>query len=141
MLRARGVNLSPGWMYAYAYPDHCRGLAAAALPDRQRRQASSRHKAFQVFGGIDDGSAPTWAVSRHSEVPDDLRSRTIAFQSQLAARLDHRADRRAQALLYPARGQGDRISRGCGPRRLHLERHQHRLAQGRMAGLAPAAQK
>ena len=41
-------------------------------------------KAFQVFGGIDDGSAK--AVSyRLSDIPEEMRSRTITFQSQLPA--------------------------------------------------------
>ena len=56
-------------------------LAAAAL--QAAVPAFAGNKGFQVFGAIDDGSAPTWAVSRHSEVPADLRSKTIAFQSQL----------------------------------------------------------
>lgn len=56
-------------------------LAAAAL--QTAAPAIAGNKGFQVFGAIDDGSAPTWAVSRHSEVPADLRSKTIVFQSQL----------------------------------------------------------
>ncbi|MGL4590981.1 MAG: L,D-transpeptidase [Aestuariivirga sp.] len=56
-------------------------LAAAAL--QTAAPAFAGNKGFQVFGAIDDGSAPTWAVSRHSEVPADLRSKTIVFQSQL----------------------------------------------------------
>ncbi len=43
-------------------------------------------KAFQVFGGIDDGqqSSVSSASFNAGDVPDDLRSQTIAFQSDLA---------------------------------------------------------
>ena len=43
-------------------------------------------QAFQVLGGLDDGSSST-AVSFENfdgDLPENLRSRTIAFQSQLA---------------------------------------------------------
>lgn len=61
------------------------GLAMATLglpvPAGAERVTFSP-KAFQVFGAIDDSSPQAAAWSR-SDVPDSLRSRTIAFTSQL----------------------------------------------------------
>ena len=56
----------------------CIGMAAPAGAER----VSFSPKAFQVFGAIDD-SAPQAASWGGSDVPEDLRSRQVAFASQL----------------------------------------------------------
>ncbi len=58
-------------------------VAGLVVPPALAERVAFSPQAFQVFGGIDDGSDHAKAYQRH-EVPEALRSRTITFASPLA---------------------------------------------------------
>lgn len=61
-------------------------MTSAATRQALAEKIKFSPKAFQIFGGIDDGNGSTVARASYNagDVPEDLRSQTISFDSNLA---------------------------------------------------------